>query len=1028
MRYNSNNRSATRKDIGSMTIRAASPSSLEDLKKLWKIESQHYRKSEVGSGVQSFVWDVFQNTDLFNLRRGLKATEAHKRKCEFLLEESNKNGQADAVIFVDAEVVIPVEVEKYENAQSGEWQILKYRTALDKSYGILTDGYEWRFYYGDIKDNQHYKFTIDDMLSKPKRFRTFWDEYVKPKNYYLSFFEQEMGQQKMEFCDRRLTVDDHRERFFDDVTGIIRKLKDKLLNAGYFRSFTDDKERDKKATEIAYSYLIQFILYKTLVDNTFGDFEKEFAKKSAIIHQNIKKESFNSILLILEGMSGTISENIYKPFHKEQEAILEQIKDIAHSGEDNIMHVAPFLDIFVFIKKYYFADVQNDIFGAIYENYLKELYEERQLGQYFTDPAVVNFMLEEIGYSASELKKRKHNNISIMDPSCGSGTFLYSAVREIVKARDYAKAEESKKIENDVLNNVFGLDIAEFPLYLAEMSILMKMLPTIVNKKYNNPIDKKLKLFVTEDSIGEFIEEIAGGTASDSDAQGHLALVWEYEGFMRDELDLEEMKSSLKTIGNAERTIPRRRFDFIIGNPPYIGYNECSKLNLKIFTMLQGKNSRVKLNNIYGWNLHSIPNNQKKYGPKPNLYAFFLALGFASLKENGRFCYIIPQTLLTAGDLDVVRHQLSKEYTIEKLYTFAANLFIGRGTNQKKRIPTSSLIIVCSKRKASNDHNVECVHLPSTGLDIKDVFPTLKAQRPSITKSIPQKKLRENVANWNFVQWDDSLLRLYEAYKRKSQSIELYYDHQKAQNEFGTRFYFDKGLVFPKNRIRDNSGGDFLLIRNSHSYHPELQDKSIDREFIQLPDGAQGFGLFDLQHKIIWSYMNPANFKFTSDNIMIDFNWVIIASDNKPELLYLFGLLNSTLIWTLLNCLLRLENEKSFSIGIKVVKEFVRVPIMSSVNRHLKDSIITLAESILELDKQTIGDLVEFDTLVQRVDDVWTEGSTLVLKKGLREIRATIKRGAAKVVESTAVRFNLGLPSSSPLLSVLYRDVRVSAI
>jgi hypothetical protein len=55
------------------------------------------------------------------------------------------------VIFVDSEVVIPVEVEKLEKAHSGEWQILKYRGAFDKQYGLLTDGYEWRFYYGDIE-------------------------------------------------------------------------------------------------------------------------------------------------------------------------------------------------------------------------------------------------------------------------------------------------------------------------------------------------------------------------------------------------------------------------------------------------------------------------------------------------------------------------------------------------------------------------------------------------------------------------------------------------------------------------------------------------------------------------------------------------------------------------------------------------------------------------------------------------------------------------------------------------------------
>src|SRR5664279_3460018 len=95
-------------------------------------------------------------------------------------------------------------------------------------------------------------------------------------------------------------------------TAMIRQLKDKLLNAGYFNSLEDEQGRNKKATESAYSYLIQFIFYKTLVDNAFDDFEAECAKKSKLIHQNIKKESFNSILMILEGMSGKMSENIYK--------------------------------------------------------------------------------------------------------------------------------------------------------------------------------------------------------------------------------------------------------------------------------------------------------------------------------------------------------------------------------------------------------------------------------------------------------------------------------------------------------------------------------------------------------------------------------------------------------------------------------------------------------------------------------------------------------------------------------------------
>jgi hypothetical protein len=144
---------------------------LYELKILWGKEKEHYKTSEVGSGVQSFVWEMFECPDLFNLSRGLKSTEDHLRKNEFLLEESNAHGQADAVIFMDSNVVVPVEVEKLDNVQSGEWQILKYRTAFDKKFGILTDGFEWRFYYGEMGDNQHYKFTIDEIFKDANRHR-----------------------------------------------------------------------------------------------------------------------------------------------------------------------------------------------------------------------------------------------------------------------------------------------------------------------------------------------------------------------------------------------------------------------------------------------------------------------------------------------------------------------------------------------------------------------------------------------------------------------------------------------------------------------------------------------------------------------------------------------------------------------------------------------------------------------------------------------------------------------------------------
>jgi type I restriction-modification system DNA methylase subunit len=989
---------------------------LSELTTLWHVEREEYKRSEVGTGVQRFVWEILKSEDFFGLAQGLKSTPDHKRRSEFLLEERRKDGRADAVIFMDAEVVIPVEVEKYEKARVGEWQILSYRTAFEKKYGILTDGFEWRFYYGEISDELYFRFTLDQMFADPERFRTFWEEYVKPSNYYLAFF-QPVGQQSFAFDDKPKSVEDHRYRFFEDVTEIIRKLKNKLLNAGYFKTLggnseEDEKKRNKMATEIAYSYLIQFILYKTLVDNGFPTFEHDFKKKADLIYKNLSRGSYNQVLLILEGISERISENIYKPFHQEQSLILTQVKELVHSGEDNLISVAPFLDIFFLIKRYYFANVQNDIFGAIYENYLKELYDER-LGQYFTDPEVVNFMLEEIGYNAKEIIRRKHQDISIIDPSCGSGTFLYSAIREIVKAGKAETEADAHRVEADVLGNAFGLDIAEFPLYLAEMSILMRMLPLILNEKYNNPVDNKLRLYVTEDSLSEFIENVGDRN------QGKLGFGWEYHGFMRDEGDLSEMKQSL-TDSVDERSgkrCPRRRFDFVIGNPPYIGYNESSKsVGVKLFRMM--KEGSFKLSNVYGWNLHSAPGRQKKYPPKPNLYAFFLALGFALLKDGGRFCYIIPQTVLTEPDYDVVRYHLSHEYTIHRLITFAGKLFVGRGTSQSKEVHTSSLIIVATKSRPPADHTVECVRSPEMGDDVRDVIAKMRKNRRALARSVDQSTLRENVDNWNFITWDAALAKLYTRYKEQSESMVVYSEHRLAERRFDTRFYFDVGFILDREKETDQSGRgrwglvnfkDFVNFTNFRptTFYPSSEDD------IGLPKNSQGYEALYHPHKLLWEKSRRIKFYYTDANVVPSMSHCqIISSDNKDEILFLFAILNSSITRRIFEAMFSLGNEKvGMFVVVSRLKDFVRPPLIETAAKAAaKKNIIDLVGKALAMEDLVLSDIVEIDTLVHRVDDVRVNGRQLFLKHDGRELSFPIARNSADLVDAALrARFGEGL-------------------
>ena len=129
---------------------------LSQLKAKWKTEQDSYRVREVGSGVQKFVKDALACPDLFGLREGFMSTAVEKRSKEFLEEQPNRGGLADVVIYVTPEVVVPVEIERFGNIAAGEGQLLAYQLALDKRYGLLTDGWLWRFY----NNNAYREWTL----------------------------------------------------------------------------------------------------------------------------------------------------------------------------------------------------------------------------------------------------------------------------------------------------------------------------------------------------------------------------------------------------------------------------------------------------------------------------------------------------------------------------------------------------------------------------------------------------------------------------------------------------------------------------------------------------------------------------------------------------------------------------------------------------------------------------------------------------------------------------------------------------
>ncbi len=983
---------------------------IPELRTKWRKEKTFYEVREVGTGVQIFVKDVLKSPEVFALKVGLNSTKLEDRKNEFLEEKTSKGrNQPDITIFITPQIKIPVEVERYKNIDAGRSQLFQYQIDLDKKYGILTDGYTWQFY----NNNEYREYTLKTILDNTGLFLEFWREYIKPEKYYLSFFEKRWQHSLLQETEQ-LPVEDYRQLFFEDITKLIASFKNKLDIEGYLNGLPQ-KERTKTAVEITYAYIIQFILYKTLVDNEFDDFPKEYETLVEAIHGHLKQDRFKDVLGSIDGISATISKNIYRPFSKEQEFIRNKLWDILHKTLSELHDVSPWLDIFVFIKKYNFAEVRNEIFGYIYENYLKALYEDQKKGQYFTDPAVVNFMLEQVGYTPENLKSKitpDKNTISLIDPACGSGTFLYSAVDTLIRTIGHDSEQRVKKVKELVNKDIFGLDIAEFPLYLAEMNILMRMLPLIINEKYNNPIEKKIKVFKTRDSIAEFMDTALRNTIHDIDVavqknngQGFLfkeKLDLGYVSYVRDKDDLKEMKESLES----RPRCPRRRFDFVIANPPYVGYNECCKQKVLITKLIQEK--KIQMSNIYGVNLNTVPGRIKAYAPKPNLYAFFVSLGLALLKDNAKLCYIIPQTILTSGDLDVIRYHLAKFTTIEKIVTFEGKMFVGRGIKQDKPVATSSLIFVTKRKIPNATHKVEIVNYKNPNDTVVETLKNIISGRKISKKKILQGKLLQSVVNWNFLKHDKKTSDFIEQYIR-NETIYIYRMPELSKSKFNSVFYFDKGLVFAKDKItkldRVQSDKEFYHLVSTHKDKLKLDvtNNVIFKKDLRFPKGSQGIDVYEKKYKIIWRYMNTKKFYFSEDNIMVNFNWIVISSENKKEIEYILSLLNSKCNRFVFNNLLKSESEKDILIGIRSIKEFLRVPRIFDSNQHIKDEIIKQTEEMIDLEQVKLADLIDFSqVMMQKFDAVSVTANDLVLRKDKKEKKLKIKSNK-ELVEKTVI-------------------------
>lgn len=279
-------------------------------------------------------------------------------------------------------------------------------------------------------------------------------------------------------------------------------------------------------------------------------------------------------------------------------------------------------------QEYNFSIINSDILGGVYEQYLGHLLSKssdgddskkkrKSQGIYYTPTYIVDYIVQntlakklaEVG-SARELK-----SISVLDPACGSGSFLVKALEtlnEKYKELRYA-GDEYTKIE--ILNrNIFGVDLDQQAVEIAQLNLMLKTLeikselPHIANIKCGNSL------------------------VDDPKIAGEFAFDWKAE-----------FPEIMKSGG----------FDVIIGNPPYVSIIGISIDDRKMFEKIfQSATGRF------------------------DIFMLFIEKSVTLLKNGGILGFIIPNKFLTNDQSQELRQYLLKNGKISSILFLPEQVFV----------------------------------------------------------------------------------------------------------------------------------------------------------------------------------------------------------------------------------------------------------------------------------------------------------------------------------------------------------------
>ncbi|ELZ60718.1 MULTISPECIES: Eco57I restriction-modification methylase domain-containing protein [unclassified Haloferax] len=285
------------------------------------------------------------------------------------------------------------------------------------------------------------------------------------------------------------------------------------------------------------------------------------------------------------------------------------------------------------LNRFNFGYVNRDILGHVYEDYLPKQ-ERKELGEYYTPLEVVQFMLDSVDYRPNEGIGRK----KVLDPACGSGTFLTEVTERLIQhfLRKFNKnsihalnADEARTILERVEENVYGIDINPFAAHITQINLLFRTIDLYDKVTEKDPYYTMDGFEVhVADTLTPTLREQKSGSSDAETMQSGLEQFAGYNG---------RAKSFIEDRNAVDRIKDDVEFDVVVANPPYVRIQNLSGMK-----------------DIYSSHYASAIANFDIYVP-------FIERGVDWLTDDGKLAYICPDRLVMADYAKAIRDQLVEE-------------------------------------------------------------------------------------------------------------------------------------------------------------------------------------------------------------------------------------------------------------------------------------------------------------------------------------------------------------------------------